>query len=173
MEVFNLVGKADNEFDIHYWDINRFVISTFFSTMINEKHSLISSLYPFICMQHKFVVGAGIRLKGPKMTSRLNLHPEKGMFVYHDPSDDVVKEIDGIVQVVIGVPRDNHEVNQLPFLPIRIDKRKDKNSNEIVESDEINFVVCMSAKNYSYETWNKITKEPTGRTTKIWGLSLT
>ena len=129
VEVFDLVGKADDEFDIHYWDINRFVISTFFSTMINEKHSLISSLYPFICMQHKFVVGAGIRLKGPKMTSRLNLHPEKGMFVYHDPSDDVVKEIDGIVQVVIGVPRDNHDVNQLPFLPIRIDKGKDKNKS--------------------------------------------
>ena len=46
-------------------------------------------------------------------------------------------------------------------------------SNEIAESDEINLVVCMSAKNYSYETRNKITKEPTGRTTKIRGLSLT
>ena len=31
----------------------------------------------------------------------------------------------------------------------------------------------MSAKNYSYKTRNKITKEPTGRTTKIRGLSLT
>ena len=33
-------------------------------------------------------------------------------------------------------------------------------------------VVCMSAKNYSYETQNKITKESSGRCTKIRGLSL-
>ena len=30
----------------------------------------------------------------------------------------------------------------------------------------------MSAKNYSYQTQNKVTKEPSGRCTKIRGLSL-
>ena len=33
-------------------------------------------------------------------------------------------------------------------------------------------VVCMSAKNYSYETQNKAAKESSGRCTKIRGLSL-
>ena len=80
-------------------------------------------------MQNNFVVGAGTHLKGPKMTSRLHLHQEKGMFLYHDPHDDTLKEIDGVIQVIIGVERDNHKVNQLPFLPMRMDKGKDKNKS--------------------------------------------
>ena len=45
-------------------------------------------------------------------------------------------------------------------------------SNEIDENEEIKLVVCMSAKNYSYETQHKTTKEPAGRITKIKGLTL-
>ena len=79
-------------------------------------------------MEHKFVCRLGIHLKGP-MCSRLNLDQEKGVFVYLDPSDDTVKEFDGILQIIVGVPRDNQKVNHLPFLPIRLNHGKEKNKS--------------------------------------------
>ena len=77
-------------------------------------------------MQKIFPVGPGVHLKGPKMTSRLKLDEEKGILLYHDPDNDTFKEVDGILQVTIGVERENRKVNQLPFLPMPIEKGKSK-----------------------------------------------
>ena len=87
-------------------------------------------------MQNNFPVGPGIHLKGPRMTSRLKLNEEKGIFLYHDPDDDAFKEVDAILQVTIGVERENHKVNQLPFLPMRIEKGKSKGKSfrQLVEN---------------------------------------
>ena len=77
------------------------------------------SLYPSVCIENTFPVGSGIHLKGPRMTSRLSLDYEKGCFMYTNPTDGTCKEIDGILQVIVGIPRDLVDVNNLPFLPIR------------------------------------------------------
>ena len=79
-------------------------------------------------MEHKFVCRLGVHLKGP-MCSCLNLDQEKGVFDYLDPSDHTVKEGDGILQIIVGVPRDNQKVNHLPFLPIRLNHGKEKNKS--------------------------------------------
>ena len=129
VEVFNMVGKADHEYDVHYWDINSWV---FFYHRFLFKHGFwsnylpIFSLYPYICMQNKFVCGPSIHLKGAKMTSRLQLDQDSGMFLYHNPDNDTFQEVDGVMQIIIGVPRENRRVNQMPFLPMRISKGKDR-----------------------------------------------
>ena len=99
VELFNLVAVADSEHDVSYFDIN--------------------SLYPFICLKNKFVVGPGLHLLGPKMVSRLSLDRERGCFLYHDPVDSTVRQCDGVMQVRIGIPANNHSLSQFPFLPIR------------------------------------------------------
>ena len=73
VELFNLVAVADSEHDVSYFDIN--------------------SLYPFICLKNKFVVGPGLHLLGPKMVSRLSLDRERGCFLYHDPVDSSVRNV--------------------------------------------------------------------------------
>ena len=45
-------------------------------------------------------------------------------------------------------------------------------SSEIAEDGEITVVCCIGAKNYSYLTRKKATKEPGKRVTKIRGLTL-
>ena len=77
-------------------------------------------------MQNKFVCGPSIHLKGAKMTSRLQLDQDSGMFLYHNPDNDTFQEVDGVMQIIIGVPRENRRVNQMPFLPMRISKGKDR-----------------------------------------------
>ena len=77
------------------------------------------SLYPSVCIHNTFPCGSGLHLKGPKMTSRLFLDYEKGVFRYHNPHNNTKKEIDGILQIIIGIEPHLHELNSLPFLPIR------------------------------------------------------
>ena len=77
-------------------------------------------MYPAICLQNNFIVGPGIRLIGPQMVSRLRLDYDRGCFVYRDPETHSEVPCDGVIQVVIGLDKDNHEVNRLPFLPIRL-----------------------------------------------------
>ena len=62
----------------------------------------------------------GVHLLGEKMISRLRLNHEKVYFEYKDPTDGSVKECGGMLQILISVDRDNHEVNKLPFLPMKI-----------------------------------------------------
>ena len=64
-------------------------------------------------------MGEGVHLLGGRMCSRLTLDYQKACFVYHDPVKNVKVEFDGIIQVRIGVDRGCHQVNKLPFLPIR------------------------------------------------------
>ena len=53
------------------------------------------------------------------MTSRLSLDYEKGCFMYTDPHDLIPREVDGILQCVVGIAPHLHQLNALPFLPIR------------------------------------------------------
>ena len=78
------------------------------------------SLYPSVCLENDFPVGPGTHLKGPQMCSRLSLDYEKGCFVYKDPFDNSCKEIDGIAQCIVGIDPQLHELNSLPFLPMRL-----------------------------------------------------
>ena len=80
----------------------------------------LCSLYPSVCLENDFPVGPGIHLKGPKMTSRLSLNYKKSCFVYNDPSDGCAKEVDGILQVIVGIEPHLHELNSLPFLPMHL-----------------------------------------------------
>ena len=82
--------------------------------------SSLSSLYPYIALKNKFVVGAGIHLLGEKKLALLTLDYGQGCFVYQDPLQGTLQECDGIIRCQIGVDRMNHSVNQLPFLPVRI-----------------------------------------------------
>ena len=77
-------------------------------------------MYPSVCLKNDFPVGPGIHLKGAKMTSRLSLDHEKGCFVYNDPNDGSCKMVDGILQCIVGISPHLHELNSLPFLPIRL-----------------------------------------------------
>ena len=54
------------------------------------------------------------------MTSRLSLDYDKGIFVYHNPEDNTFKEVDGLLQVIVGIDPSHHSLNALPFLPIRL-----------------------------------------------------
>ena len=100
VELYSLKAEADHDHDVSYFDIN--------------------SLYPFICLKNKFVVGPGIHLLGSKMLGRLRLDTVKGCFMYHDPLEKEERECDGIIQVKISIDRNNHSLSQFPFLPIRI-----------------------------------------------------
>ena len=103
VEVFQLIGRATDDYDVNYFDIN--------------------SLYPAICIKNSFPVGPGVHLKGPKMTSRLSLNYEKGCFVYHDPEHETYKEVDGVLKVVVGIQPHLHQLSSFPFLPIRYPKK--------------------------------------------------
>ena len=99
--IFQMVSHASPTYDLHYFDAN--------------------SLYPFSALTNRFVVVAGIRLIGVDMLSRLPLDLEKGHFFYADPQEEgKLKACDGMIQVTIGLEPENHEVNRLPFLPIRL-----------------------------------------------------
>ena len=54
------------------------------------------------------------------MVSRLSLDYQKGCFVYRDPVDNKCKIVDGILQVIVGIEPHLHQLNSLPFLPIRL-----------------------------------------------------
>ena len=97
--MFRLVGRETSDVVIEHYDIH--------------------SMYPFIAMQHKFICGPGIRLIGP-MVSRLSLDYKQKCFVYTDPDTQERLPCDGAIQVVIGLDKDHHAVNRLPFLPIRL-----------------------------------------------------
>ena len=99
-ECFQMVAHATEEMIIEHFDIN--------------------SMYPFIAIQHRFISGAGVRLMGPQMTSRLSLDYEAGCFLYFDPDTQKHIPCDIVIQVVIGLNRENDAVNRLPFLPIRL-----------------------------------------------------
>ena len=71
-------------------------------------------------MTNKFITGNGIHIKGPNLMSQLSLDMEKGCFLYHDPESGTQMPCNGVMQVVIGIGRDNDALNQLPFLPIRL-----------------------------------------------------
>ena len=112
VEAFNILARATNEVEIHYWDI--------------------CSLYPYTCMTNNFPVGPAVHLKGAKMTARLMLDFEKECFVYQD-DDGNYKECDGIVQAEVGIDPMLHQLNEYPFLPIRIKtKGADKNKTCIM-----------------------------------------
>ena len=45
------------------------------------------------------------------MTSRLSLDYDKGIFVYHNPEDNTFKEVDGLLQVIVGIDPSHHSLN--------------------------------------------------------------
>ena len=92
------------------------------------------SLYPFIALKNKFIVGPGIHLLGDKMIKRLRLDYERGCFLYQDPLDGTEKECGGVMQIQIGVEHSNREVNKLPFLPIRIKTKSSKHIGPVVKN---------------------------------------
>ena len=65
--------------------------------------SSLYSLYPYIALKKKFVVGAGIHLLGEKKLALLTLDYGQGCFVYRDPLQGTLQECDGIIRCQIGV----------------------------------------------------------------------
>ena len=78
------------------------------------------------------------------MIQRLQLNHEKTCFKYKDPEKGTIKECGGMMQIQIGVSRDNHKVNHLPFLPIKI---QEKGSKDKIKTFRGSCLECVRGQN--------------------------
>ena len=106
VEVYDMLAQASDTVDVMYFDVN--------------------SLYPHCGMEGRFPTGPGIHLKGPKMMERLRYDPEKICFLYEDPErKGEWQECDGVAQILIGIEPHQRQLDQYPFLPLRIREKGD------------------------------------------------
>lgn len=69
-------------------------------------------------MASEFGIGKSVHLKGNQMLTRLSLDYDQETFVYTDPITKSVMPVEGLMQVVIALPKKNN-LRNVPFIPFR------------------------------------------------------